>query len=72
MDDHDVDPEICPVCGNVREFEDCYECAGEGFTDDYEEDPINAVPGEFSVCSVCRGQGGWWVCWLCAKKRMKG
>lgn len=29
----------------------------DGCFDEYEDDPINALPGEFSICAECGGTG---------------
>jgi hypothetical protein len=58
---------ICSVHGEtdwtawVRCFNDC----DEDSIDEYEDDPINCSPGEFSVCSACNGNGGFTVCGPC-------
>lgn len=35
---------------------DCAECE-DGEIDMYDEDPINATPGEFRMCGACMGYG---------------
>lgn len=43
----------------------CWNGCNDGYFDDYEEDPIECEPGEYSVCSECHGNGGWTVCGAC-------
>jgi len=54
--------EQCARCGSSADFEDCWECGGEGTVerDDWEgfaDDRAILLP-----CEVCRGNGGWWRC----------
>jgi len=62
--------DICPRCGNVREWEDCSACDGDGFLD-WEtlqfEDPVWFQPGDTEECSECGGKGGWWSCYGCRR-----
>lgn len=44
-------------CGLELEFEDCWQCGGEGGRDLYEEDPLAFAPGEWASCTECRGVG---------------
>lgn len=41
------------------QWEDCWQCGGDGCHDLYEEDPIAFAPGESEECDVCDGAGGW-------------
>ena len=53
-------PEMCPRCGCCTSFTedvDCEACSGDGFLDEYDEDPINCAPGEMRQCEVCKGAG---------------
>lgn len=55
--DYDIDDRPCPKCGHqYTHTRDCDRC-DDGFIDEYEDDPINACPGEFSECHQCRGSG---------------
>jgi len=53
-------PEMCPRCmcctTHVHD-EDCPSCGGEGVVDAYDEDPLNADPGEVAHCGLCDGIG---------------
>lgn len=54
---------LCLICGCSLEWEDCEYCAGEGWIDEYDDDPINYAPGEeFFQCEMCGGSGGWLEC----------
>lgn len=46
-----------PECGREIEYEDCFDCGGEGGRDLHEEDPIAYAPGEWSTCETCDGNG---------------
>lgn len=49
-----------PVCGLCRqdiEYEDCFNCGGEGGRDLYEDDPVYYSPDDWEDCSECRGNG---------------
>lgn len=53
----------CQICGEFLEPEECPECGGEGYFDEYEDDPINYFPGEeYIKCGLCRGTGSVFVC----------
>lgn len=61
------------VCSKHGEMDDntgwvnCWNGCNEGWFDEYDDDPINADPGAMSMCSECKGEGGWRVCGECAK-----
>lgn len=63
-DDYDADDgPCCDVCGCELEWDDCSQCSGEGYFDEYEYDAINYAPGEeFTPCCLCLGTGGGWYC----------
>ena len=52
----------CPTCGEDLEWADCDACGGEGYFDDYADNPIEYLPGDTSPCHQCSGDGGWWFC----------
>lgn len=52
--------EMCPrceCCSLFTEGVDCEACSGEGYIDDYDEDPINCAPGDTTQCGLCHGAG---------------
>lgn len=62
--DFEGDP-CCEVCGNVMEWEDCDQCAGEGGFDGEElmqQDPLWYTADDYERCTQCDGKGGWWQC----------
>jgi len=65
--DQASDTWVCSVHGAVSltGWVQCWHGCDEGFFDDYEEDPLNADPGDISPCRECRGKGGWMVCGEC-------
>ncbi len=57
------DFETCQVCGFELEWVECWDCGGEGWIDEYEDDAINYSEGEeYRRCSNCSGEGGWLEC----------
>lgn len=58
-DDYEWCDEACPKCAHApSHVRDCTVLGcDEGSVDGYEDDPINADPGDFSACSECRGTG---------------
>lgn len=60
---------VCAKCGSDDlDFEECDCCWGEGEIDEYEEDPINADPGDLRPCYDCGGEGGWHHCRECERR----
>lgn len=61
----DCDPPDCPVCGSSMEWEECWQCGGEGYSDhDCGEDCCCcADPEPNVVCDICNGVGGYYLCW---------
>ncbi len=56
-------PDICPRCKCCEtEWQDCYNCGGEGYLEGNEEDPLWYDPGDLIRCDICRGNGGWRQC----------
>lgn len=53
----DIAIEICTKCRAEVEYEDCWNCGGEGGRDLYEEDPLAHAPGEWADCTECDGRG---------------
>lgn len=49
--------EICTKCQAEVEYEDCWNCGGEGGRDLYEEDPLAYLPDEWADCTECDGRG---------------
>jgi hypothetical protein len=58
----DIEDDSCERCGEGTDWEDCYQCGGEGLHDDYEDDPLWYEPGDTSTCDICEGKGGWIKC----------
>ena len=58
---------VCSVHGEVDfvGWVRCYTGCDDGYVDEYEDDPINNDPGDFSTCVECAGAGGWRVCGQC-------
>ena len=54
--------DICAQCGNLMEWEDCWNCGGEGYIELYDEDPLWYDEDDTERCDECRGNGGWWHC----------
>ena len=48
----------CLLCHEELDWEPCNSCAGDGYIDGYEDDPINYDPGEDVPCHLCNGEGG--------------
>jgi hypothetical protein len=58
----------CSIHGDVGDntgWVRCYAMCEDGAVDDYEDDPINCDPGDFSTCQECGGAGGFRVCGEC-------
>lgn len=67
MNDDPTDPEFMPtclVCGCDLEWQQCYECGGEGGWLAYERDydPLWDNPDDWVACDLCEGEGGWLEC----------
>jgi hypothetical protein len=44
-------------------WQQCHEIGCEdGYVDEYDDDPINAAPGDVTPCPECRGAGGYYEC----------
>lgn len=58
---------ICDDCGAEKEWRDCYNCGGEGFSyHDCGEDCCCCLDPEDNVtCDICEGAGGWLQCRMC-------
>lgn len=54
--DHDSN---CPKCGHSpMHSRDCNNFCTDGFKDEYDDDPINFLPGECLIpCNECNGTG---------------
>lgn len=63
---HVDEDETCPRCRCCStEWEECWNCGGEGGRDGEElmaEDPLWYMPDDFETCDVCNGNGGWNTC----------
>lgn len=57
--DYDIQEGPCPKCGHdVLHSRRCDDIGCEdGYTDAYEDDPINESPGTWEVCRECHGTG---------------
>lgn len=66
QEDWEDETEYCEDCGDEKQFEDCWQCGGEGgrgWDDDLQfEDPLWYTPGDFEICDICEGKGGYYVC----------
>ena len=58
-DDYELDDTVCPNCGHgPTHSRYCQNFCDDGWFDDYDEDPINFMPGESeSLCQECWGTG---------------
>ena len=63
--DYDEQRSYCPTCGNETEWVGCWAGCDDGWIDEYELDPTEALPGEMSRCEECGGEGGYLVCRFC-------
>lgn len=65
---------ICAKCGSDVEWEDCWDCGGEGFTHhDCGEDTCCCLEPENNVgCDTCNGSNGWYRCHSCESKKKEG
>jgi len=61
--------EICEICGNDKEWEDCWNCDEDGFVDhDCGEDNCCCLDPVPNVrCDICDGKGGYLVCPLASE-----
>lgn len=50
----------CKLCGEEKDWVDCFECGGEGYWDETDIDPLEG--DEFAPCSMCGAKGGWHEC----------
>lgn len=57
-------PDLCPVCGSDFEWEDCWQCHGDGGFHDCGEDCCCCLDKEEITvdCEVCKGEGGYRIC----------
>lgn len=54
-DEIETDDIPCPACGHHEtRSHRCSEC-DDGYTDAYDEDPINEDPGTLIICGECSG-----------------
>ena len=59
MDDYELDDLTCPKCGHSPlHSRSCNGWCNDGYLDEYDNDPINFMPGEFVfACPDCKGTG---------------
>lgn len=50
----------CNICGEEKEWTECYYCDGMGEYDETDTDPLEG--DQFALCPECAGRGGWWAC----------
>ena len=68
MSDYEIDFETpCPKCGHDRtHHRPCIGFCDDGWIDEYDDDPINYMPGEEErLCLECWGTGTEWWCPEC-------
>lgn len=71
MEDQALEYELnetpCPECGSSpTHWRECTALGcDEGLFDEYDDDPINAAPGDFSECITCAGTGVEHWCPVC-------
>ncbi len=66
--DKKEDTHICSIHGDVGDnvgWIPCWAGCDEGYSDAYEDDPINCDEGDMEVCEECHGNGGLVVCGEC-------
>lgn len=54
---YSTDYPVCDECGLEVEYEDCFNCGGEGGRNLYEDDPLYYSPDDWEDCSECGGGG---------------
>lgn len=54
--------QVCFICGNYMEWEDCWNGCDDGYHNLYDEDPLWYDEDDIEVCTICEGRGGYWVC----------
>lgn len=55
----------CCACGSGMDFADCWNGCDDGWIPGdrlAEEDPLWYDESDTRRCSICEGDGGWWVC----------
>jgi hypothetical protein len=63
--DRDEEFSVCPICSSMMEWEQCWNCHGEGGFHDCGEDCCPCLHPELDlneVCEECNGVGGYQVC----------
>jgi hypothetical protein len=57
----------CGKCHSEREWKECWNCGGEGFShhDCGEDCCCCAEPEDNVSCDICEGHGGFYVCARC-------
>jgi len=57
----------CSTCGNIKWWQTCWNCGGEGYSDhDCGEGCCACLNPENNVrCDICRGKEGYYVCAKC-------
>lgn len=57
-----VDDCQCARCGSSAEFRDCWNCGGEGETEEEDNEDFGAPTVYYRFCEYCQGRGGSWHC----------
>lgn len=63
---------VCPKCGNGREWVQCDALGCEdGEVNYFESDPLwyGCEEDAWETCDLCDGEGGWWICYRCAREK---
>lgn len=62
-------PDVCQICGSYLEWEDCWQCHGDGGFHDCGEDCCMCIDKEEITvdCEVCKGEGGYRICIAASK-----
>lgn len=69
---HYGEESYCSFCGSSVDWEDCWDCGGEGYSyHDCGEDTCCCLdPQPNVVCDTCNGETGWYRCLGdCGKKK---
>lgn len=66
-------PPACKECATELDWEECWDCVGEGVTHHECGDDTCAclIPEDNVICQTCSGENGWYRCPICKKVTME-